>query len=152
MLIFAPNFLNMGDVSLLVLGIMVATGIVTYKGLNDSSFFYKYCFDINRVQAGEQYRLITSGFLHVDWMHFIFNMITLYFFGDMVYYAVGGVYFILIYFVSMIVGNILTLQMYKNKGAYRAVGASGAIMGVLYASILMNPNMMLGVFFIIPLR
>ncbi|MTG98572.1 MULTISPECIES: rhomboid family intramembrane serine protease [Myroides] len=139
------------DISPVVLAIMAITGIVTYKGLNDFNFFYKYCFDIDAVRAGEKQRILTSGFLHVDWMHFIFNMMTLYFFGDYLMQNVGVVFFILIYFVSMIVGNLITYQMYQHKAGYRAVGASGAIMGVLYASIMINPDMMLGIFFIIPI-
>ncbi|MEC4113618.1 rhomboid family intramembrane serine protease [Myroides pelagicus] len=139
------------DISPIVLLIMAVTGFVTYKGLNDYSFFYKYCFDIDAVRAGEKHRIFTAGFLHVDWMHFIFNMMTLYFFGDYLMNSVGVVYFLLIYFVSMLIGNLITYQMYHNKTGYRAVGASGAIMGVLYASIMINPNMMLGIFFIIPI-
>ncbi len=141
----------MMDVSPVVLIIMIVTGLFTYQGLKDFNFFYKYCFDVSRIKSGEIYRIVSSGFLHVDWMHFMFNMLTLYFFGDLVLYAVGPIYFLLIYFVSMIVGNMITYQFYQNVPNYRAVGASGAIMGILYASIMMNPDMMLGVFFIIPM-
>ena len=92
----------------------------------------------------------TAGFLHVDWMHFAFNMLTLYFFADIIIYTSGVFYFLVIYLVSLLVGNVLTYQFYKAKPYYRAVGASGAIMGVLYAAIMLNPDMMLGIFFVVP--
>lgn len=141
----------MQDISFLVLLIMGLTGLVTYKGLNDPGFFNKYCFDIRALRQGQYYRMLTSGFLHVDWMHFIFNMLTFYFFGDMVLYQVGPIYFVLIYLGSMVLGNLITYQIYYNKPSYYAVGASGAVMGVLYSSIIMFPDMTLGLFFIIPI-
>ncbi len=136
------------DISTATLIIIALNGIVTYKGLNDFSFFNKYCFDISKINAGEKYRFFTSGFLHGDWMHFIFNMLTLYFFADIIVFTSGILYFVLIYLVSLLVGNILTYQYFKNYPNYRAVGASGAIMGVLYASIMLNPDMSLYLFFI----
>ncbi|MEK6494053.1 rhomboid family intramembrane serine protease [Myroides odoratimimus] len=136
------------DISTITLILLGLNGLVTYKGLNDFSFFNKYCFDINQINRGERYRFITSGFLHVDWMHFAFNMLTLYFFADIIIHVSGVLYFLIIYIASLLVGNILTYQFYKNQPHYRAVGASGAIMGVLYASIMLNPSMSLYMFFI----
>lgn len=136
------------DISTVTLILLGLNGLVTYKGLNDFSFFNKYCFDINQINRGERYRFITSGFLHVDWMHFAFNMLTLYFFADIIIHVSGVLYFLIVYIASLLVGNILTYQFYKNQPHYRAVGASGAIMGVLYASIMLNPSMSLYMFFI----
>ncbi|MEC4026770.1 rhomboid family intramembrane serine protease [Myroides odoratimimus] len=136
------------DISTVTLILLGLNGLVTYKGLNDFSFFNKYCFDINQINRGERYRFITSGFLHVDWMHFAFNMLTLYFFADIIIQVSGVLYFLIVYVASLLVGNILTYQFYKNQPHYRAVGASGAIMGVLYASIMLNPSMSLYMFFI----
>ncbi|MHC5202427.1 rhomboid family intramembrane serine protease [Myroides sp. LJL119] len=141
----------MGDISFLVLLIMGLTALVTYKGLNDTRFFNKYCFDLQAVRKGQYYRILTSGFLHVDWMHFIFNMLTFYFFAEVVLYQVGNLYFVLIYLASIILGNLITYQIYYNKSSYYAVGASGGVMGVLYSSIIMFPDMTLGLFFIIPI-
>ncbi|WP_025126234.1 rhomboid family intramembrane serine protease [Myroides odoratimimus] len=136
------------DISTVTLILLGLNGLVTYKGVNDFSFFNKYCFDINQINRGERYRFITSGFLHVDWMHFAFNMLTLYFFADIIIHVSGVLYFLIVYVASLLVGNILTYQFYKNQPHYRAVGASGAIMGVLYASIMLNPSMSLYMFFI----
>ena len=55
------------------------------------------------------------------------------------------------YFGSLIFGSLLTMAFHKNDYGYRAVGASGAVTGVLYSAILLQPDMMLGIFFIIPM-
>jgi len=135
----------------ILIGIIVANALISYKGFNDLSFFRKYEFHIGSIRSGEQIRMLSSGFLHVDMMHLIFNMLTLYFFAPVVMGWLGNFSFLLIYFGSLIFGNLLTLMLHKNDYSYRAVGASGAVTGVLYSAILLQPNMMLGVFFVIPM-
>ncbi|UOX33745.1 rhomboid family intramembrane serine protease [Flavobacterium sediminilitoris] len=137
--------------SLLLIVIIGITALVSYKGFNDFNFFRKYEFHIGSIRAGEQIRMITSGFLHGDIMHLAFNMITLYFFAPYVLANLGDVYFLYVYFGSMIAGSLLTLYLHKNDYSYRAIGASGAVMGVIYSAILLNPNMTLGLYFIIPI-
>ncbi|KIX20031.1 protease [Flavobacterium sp. 316] len=137
--------------SLLLIVIIGITALVSYKGFNDFDFFRKYEFHIGSIRAGEQIRMITSGFLHGDIMHLAFNMITLYFFAPYVLANLGDVYFLYVYFGSMIAGSLLTLYLHKNDYSYRAIGASGAVMGVIYSAILLNPNMTLGLYFIIPI-
>jgi len=92
--------------------------------------------------------MISSGFLHADWPHLFFNMLTLYFFGPVVIDYLGGLMFILVYLVSLIAGSLLTLVLHKNDYSYRAIGASGAVTGVLFAAILLNSNMSVGMIFI----
>ncbi|CAM3407466.1 rhomboid family intramembrane serine protease [Flavobacterium chungbukense] len=134
-----------------LVGIIVANAVISYKGFNDLSFFRKYEFHVGSIRSGEQIRMLSSGFLHVDMMHLIFNMLTLYFFAPVVLSWLGTFSFLLIYFGSLIFGNLLTMMFHKNDYSYRAVGASGAVTGVLYSAILLQPNMMLGVFFVIPM-
>ena len=122
----------------------------SYKGFNDINFFNKYKFNPSYIKRGERIRYLSSGFLHVDTTHLIVNMFTFYFFADSVIYRVGEMNFLIIYFASLIFGNILTYRINKNKLNYNAVGASGAVMGIVYASILLNPSMTL-FFFIIPM-
>ncbi len=122
----------------------------SYKGFNDINFFNKYKFNPSYIKRGERIRYLSSGFLHVDTTHLIVNMFTFYFFADSVIYRVGEMNFLIIYFTSLIFGNILTYRLNKNKLNYNAVGASGAVMGIVYASILLNPSMTL-FFFIIPM-
>lgn len=126
----------------LVLIVMIAiNAIVSFKGFNDESFFRKYEFHIGSIRAGEQYRMFTSAFLHGDIMHLAFNMVTLYFFAPVVIYTLGVIGFLLVYFTSLICGSLLTLYFHKNDYSYRAIGASGAVIGVLFSSILINPDM-----------
>jgi membrane associated rhomboid family serine protease len=135
----------------ILIGIIVANVLISYKGFNDLAFFRKYEFHVGSIRSGEQIRMLSSGFLHVDIMHLIFNMLTLWFFAPVVIEWLGIFSFVLIYFGSLIFGSLLTMLFHKNDYSYRAVGASGAVTGVLYSAILLQPDMMLGIFFVIPM-
>lgn len=113
--------------------------IVSFKGFNDLSFFRKYEFHVGSIRAGEQIRMFSSGFLHVDIAHLAFNMLTLYLFAPYVIAKLGSFTFLMIYAGSLILGNLLTMALHKNDYSYRAVGASGAVIGVVYAAILVQP-------------
>lgn len=137
--------------NVILVGIIVANAVISYQGFKDLSFFRKYEFHVGSIRSGEQIRMISSGFLHVDMMHLIFNMLTLWFFAPVVINWLGTISFALIYFGSLIFGSLLTMLFHKNDYSYRAVGASGAVTGVLYSAILLQPDMMLGIFFVIPI-
>ncbi len=137
--------------NIFLLALIIGTGLISYKGFTDSFFFRKYEFHVGSIRAGEQIRMFTSGFLHVDWMHFGFNMLTLYFFAPVVIQNFGEWSFLSIYFGSMIAGSLLTLYLHKEDYYYRAVGASGAVTGIIYTSILLYPDMTLYLFFAIPI-
>jgi len=132
-------------------GLIAINAIVSFKGFEDQTFFRKYQFHMGSIRAGEQYRAVTSGFLHADIGHLAFNMITLYFFAPIVSQSLGDFSFLLIYFASLVCGSLLTMVFHGNEYSYSAVGASGAVTGVLYSAILMYPDMMLGIFGIIPI-
>lgn len=134
--------------NLFLLAIIGANVLFSYKGFNDLTFFRKNEFHVGSIRAGEQYRMITSGFLHGDWAHLFFNMFTLYMFAPVVIAQFGAFSFVLIYFVSLVAGSLLTLSFHTNDFNYRAVGASGAVTGILYAAILLNPEMSLYMYFI----
>ncbi|MHC0446309.1 rhomboid family intramembrane serine protease [Flavobacterium sp. 3-218] len=137
--------------NIILIAIIIANVVISYKGFNDLYFFRKYEFHVGSIRSGEQIRMLSSGFLHVDMMHLIFNMLTLYFFAPVVLGWLGNFSFILVYFGSLIFGSLLTMLFHKNDYSYRAVGASGAVTGVLYSAILLQPDMMLGIFFVIPM-
>ena len=141
----------MMDLNFVLIALIAINVLVSYKGFNDMSFFRKYEFHIGSIRAGEQYRMFTSAFLHADFVHLFFNMFTLYMFAPVVIAYLGILSFVLIYFASLVCGSLLTLYFHKNDYSYRAIGASGAIMGVLYAAILLEPSNSLWLFFIIPL-
>lgn len=131
-----------------LLSIIIANVLISYKGFNDYNFFRKYEFHVGSIRAGEQIRMLSSGFLHGDFGHLFFNMFSLYMFAPVVIYSFGTLTFLMIYFISLIAGSLLALSFHKNDFGYRAVGASGAVTGIIYASILLNPDMSLYLFFI----
>ncbi len=141
----------MQDISIVTIFIIIANVLLSYKGFNDTAFFHRYCFKVGPIQQGDRLRVLSSAFLHIDTTHLFVNMLTLYFFANSViaFLGVGG--FLGVYSGSLLLGNVLSLYFHKDEPEYTAVGASGAVVGVLYASILLRPDMMLGLFFIIPL-
>jgi membrane associated rhomboid family serine protease len=131
-----------------LIAIIAVNALISFKAFDDQYFFRKYEFHIGSIRSGENFRMLSSAFLHVDIAHLAFNMITLYFFAPVVTDFLGTSVFLLVYFGSLICGSLLTLQFHKNDYSYRAVGASGAVTGVLYSAILLNPDMNLYFFFI----
>lgn len=128
--------------------IIVLNLMVSFKGFNDLYFFRKYEFHIGSIRSGEQFRMISSGFLHADLGHLFFNMFTLFMFAPVVTSYLGDFSFLQVYAASLVFGSLLTLYFHKNDYSYRAIGASGAVTGVLYSAILLQPDMSLFLFFI----
>lgn len=136
----------------LILLLLLINILLSFRAFKDGLLFNRLKFNVKAVQLGEQYRLISAGFIHVDVNHLFFNMFTLFIFGGNVVYGLGNVNFILLYFISLILGNLLALYYHRQNPYYTAVGASGAIMGVVYSCILMFPDMKLAfIFFPVPM-
>lgn len=127
--------------NIILLVVIVINALISYKAINDAYFFRKYEFHIGSIKSGEQLRIISSGFLHVDFQHLFFNMFTLYFFAPYVIFNLSTMYFLYIYMGSLIAGNLLTFYFHKNDYSYRAVGASGAVTGVIFSAIFLEPNL-----------
>ena len=138
----------MGDLNLVTIVIIVANVLISMKGFKDFAFFEKYKFNSAAVKRGEKIRIFSSGFLHVDTSHLFLNMLTLYFFADVVISTLGSVGFVVIYLVSLFLGNLLSYYFHKDDLHYNAVGASGAVSGIIYAAILLYPDMSLYLFLI----
>ncbi len=134
--------------STILIVIIAANILFSLKGFNDLAFFRKYEFHIGSIRAGDQIRMVLSGFLHADMGHLFFNMFTLYMFAPVVINHFSDTSFLLIYLGSLVFGSLLTLLMHKNDYNYRAIGASGAVTGILYSAILSDPSMSLYLFFI----
>ena len=128
----------MGNLHIVTIVIIAANAIISYKGFGDYNFFDKYKFQVGAIQRGEKIRLFSSGFLHADTQHLLFNMITLYFFANEVIALTSTLSFIFIYFGSLLLGSLLSLYFHKNEYHYSAVGASGAVTGILYSAILLQ--------------
>jgi membrane associated rhomboid family serine protease len=136
----------------LFIGLYVLIGanvLFSIKGFNDRLFFSENAFTVSGILVHKQYkRIISSGFLHVDWTHLLFNMFALYSFGQLLLQLVGSWQFFGIYFISLIGGSLLSLFINKSKSYYSAVGASGAVSGVIFACIALYPDVGIYIFFI----
>ena len=136
------------DFNFVLLGLIGITALISYRGFQDTLFFKQFQFHIGSIKTGEHYRMITSGFLHGDLMHLLFNMFALYSFAPVVIAYFGDFTFVLLYFISLLSGSFLTYFFNKNNYSYSAIGASGAVTGIVYAAILLEPGMSLYLFFI----
>lgn len=93
----------------------------------------------------EYHRFVTSGFLHADYMHLFFNMFTLYFFGSNIErvfnaFALGGTAaYIGLYIGALIVSDLPSYFKHQDHYGYRALGASGAVSAIVFASVVFNP-------------
>jgi membrane associated rhomboid family serine protease len=90
-------------------------------------------------------RLLTHGFIHADWSHLLFNMITLFFFGRVVERVmsqyIGPIGFVLFYLSAIVVAILPTYMRHRHDARYSSLGASGGVSAVLFASILLDPWM-----------
>jgi membrane associated rhomboid family serine protease len=132
--------------------LLLNLGISGYAMLVDIRLIDELSFRPTRIEEhGEYYRFLTAGFVHGGGAHLAFNMITLYFFGPQLEGVLGPSAFLVLYFGSELSAHGLTFVMHRADPQYAAVGASGAISGVLFAFCLYAPLAMLGVMMIIPM-
>ena len=89
------------------------------------------------VADGEQYRIVTSAFLHAGLIHLGLNMFVLYILGTLLEPAVGTARFVAIYAASVLGGSFVALVMDPNE---LTVGASGGIFGLMSAAFLIARN------------
>lgn len=120
--------------------IFVFTLITSIYAFNDPTLYGKFMlhpFSVSRRQ--KLYTLITSGLIHADWMHLIFNMMTFYFFAFQLEAMIGSWRFGMVYFLGLILSDIPSVIKHKNDMWYNSLGASGAISAVLFSFILFQP-------------
>lgn len=132
-----------------LIALILVNIIVSYKGFQDIAFFRRNEFHIGSIRAGEHLRMFTSAFLHVDVIHLALNMYVLFIFAPPVMAAFGVFSFLTVYFGSLVFGNLLTLYLHNHDYSYRAVGASGAVTGIVYAFVLLFPDTTISLFFIL---
>jgi len=140
-----------------IFAITVATSIYAFSNPAILGRMMLHPYSIQRDKS-KFYTVFTSGLVHADWGHLLFNMITFYFFGFSLekYFVaangeIGHLYFALLYIVSLVLSDIPTIIQQKNNTGYFSLGASGAISAVLFGFILFEPKAMLGIFLIIPM-
>jgi membrane associated rhomboid family serine protease len=138
----------------ITLAIIILTCIISFTSFNRPEQVDKLSFWPYYVQERKQfYRFITSGFVHADYMHLFFNMLTLWFFGRAIESAFvvifgGKLHFILLYTLGLVLPDISTYFKYKDTYGYRSIGASGAVSAILFSAILLSPWSKILVFFI----
>ena len=141
-------------ITIVLIAITSLVSILCFNGrLNGSPLVFN-AYDI--WHRKQWYRMFSYGLVHGGWGHLIFNMLTLYFFGPVVerYFTVlfgrpaGPILFIVLYVTALAVSTIGDLIKYRDNWNYNAVGASGAVSAVLFASILFEPRMGIYIFMI----
>lgn len=125
----------------LTIFLIIFTAIMSYKGLRDDHFQHSFSFSIRAIRFKKDYiRFVSSGFLHINWMHLIINMIVLFSFGTTIEANLGMVGFLFVYLGSMVGGNGLAYLIHKDDIAYSSVGASGAVSGLVFGTIALFPH------------
>ena len=140
------------DLSFIIIGVTV---VISYLAFNNSNIINEFIFHPYTVKRKKQwYRFITHGFLHGDFNHLLFNMLTLFFFGPDVeaFFRLelgvmkGNLAFIALYFLCMVLSAVPSFIKHKDNTYYRSLGASGAVSAVIFAFVLKFPT----VWFIFP--
>lgn len=110
-------------------------------------------------RRGEYYRWLTAGFIHADYAHLAFNMLTLYSFGPLVeeFFEMalpgGRLLYLAFYLLGIVAAGAPTFVKHRNNSAFASIGASGAVSAALFAGILFVPGIELNLFFIpIPIK
>ncbi len=135
--------------------IILLTALISISAWRSREFFDKLKLNPYMViKRKEYFRILSHCMLHVDWAHLIFNMITLYFFGEVAeqylkaYFNYGSILFVVLYLVGGIISSVPSIFKHKNDHWYNSVGASGAVSAVLFAGIFFEPKLGIYLFFI----
>lgn len=120
--------------------ILIVTVLISWYAFGKNDIIDKYLYRPYDIEKKNEYwRFVTSAFLHNDWMHLIFNMISLFFFAPLVESAIGS-FGLLFLYITGAAGSLLP-NYFKNKrySGYQALGASGAVSAVVFAAIMIAP-------------
>jgi membrane associated rhomboid family serine protease len=128
--------------------IIVATGVISFLAFRNGALRDGLIFSPQAILANkEYYRVVTSAFLHADWQHLLFNMVSLGLFGQIMEPAIGIGRFVLIYFASIIGGSLVSLYLHRHH-EYFVLGASGGVCGIVFSSIFLFPGESIGSLFL----
>ena len=145
---------------LMVIFIIILTCIISIMAFNNSSIVSKYQFSAYRiVHHKEWYRILSHALLHGSWMHLIVNMLVLYSFGGFLIMAFGQFFtfmnphllFLFFYVFATAIASLYSLRKHRNNYYYSALGASGAVSAVVFASIFFAPYQPILFFAVIPM-
>lgn len=100
------------------------------------------------VHRKKYHLLLTNIFIHSNYMHLLFNLLTFYFFAPQLEITIGGFYFLIIFLLSGFISSIPSTLKHKDNYNYFSLGASGAVSGIIFSYILFYPTSRLYVFFV----
>ena len=137
----------------ITLALIAVTVLVSWQAWERPQLLDRLILWPPAIDRQRQYdRLLTHGFIHADGMHLIFNMITLYSFGQIMegYFSarITPIGYLLFYLSAVVVAILPTFMKHRHDASYRSLGASGAVSAVLFASILLDPWNGIYMFFI----
>jgi membrane associated rhomboid family serine protease len=136
----------------LTIGLVGLTSIISIFAFINRNFFESWLFKVGEISQGRQYwRLLTSGFLHVDFFHLLFNMYTLFSFGILTeeilndYYGYSGpATFAVFYLAAIFFSDLPSLVMQRKNPLYSSAGASGAISALIAFVVMARPDTQIG--------
>lgn len=143
----------MDKAELITLTIILITGATSYVGFQNNLYnptFQRMCLHVGSILGKDKQwdRLLSSALVHADWLHLAFNMLTLWFFAPTLIEKFGAAQFLILYIASILGGSLLSLWVHRREYSYTAIGASGGVMGVIYAFIAIAPKAGMYFFFI----
>jgi membrane associated rhomboid family serine protease len=130
---------GLGPASLFILAANIGLsliGLYAAPQLLERCVFRPYQF----ARGENRFSAISSGFVHADLPHLLFNMITFWFFGVPLEQRIGTPMFVLLYLVGLLASQVGTYRKHRENPQYATLGASGAISAVLFASIVYFPT------------
>jgi membrane associated rhomboid family serine protease len=133
----------------LLIGINVAVSMMAFSAARGGGVPARFLFVPTEVAEGRNLRgMILSNFSHADAGHLLFNMISLYFFAPVVETMLGPQGLLLVYAASGVFAAVAIFLFHRRNPSYRALGASGSVSGVIFASIVLQPGMSIYFFFV----
>ncbi len=134
-----PQFFQAGDGMGMVWKLIIANIIVFILVTVNPPLAEALALTGESFRRGEVYRVLTAGFLHVEFFHIFFNMWGLYLFGSLVAPVIGSTRFLWLYIVGALSGNLLFLA-FNWSSPFALLGASGAVYAVMMAAAMVEPN------------
>lgn len=128
------------------MAILVVTALATLYAFQRPDLQKRWIFNPPAILAHKEYfRLFTRGFIHADWVHFAFNAFSFYSFARNLEILYGATTLLVVYGASILGGSLLSLAVHRRHD-YRALGASGGVCGVIFASIFLLPGVAINLF------
>jgi len=137
--------------------IIIVISIISIIGFKDNQLLSKYAFSPYLCKHQQNYyRFFSHVFIHADWQHLLFNMISFYMFGQLIENSflftygtsIGALHYFILFFAGGLFSTIWPYITNQNNSNYVSVGASGAVSAIIFAGVLWNPTMQMGLIFL----